>query len=209
LYKPPEIPAWIHPRHKATLLSHVSEFESYPTWRSAPSRRAQVFFVDHMFRYLGSGFLREYDQLYVSHPYSHRPLVEFCLRTPVSQFLRDGHTRSLMRRALHDLLPRKTQKRVSKGLLDETIFRALRREWASTSDLVNWQVCKRGYTTHSDLAESLSQVPLGVLKLSGSLFRLVSLERWFRSLSRVGKTRAQAQLSQSHQWALPSVVSAK
>jgi asparagine synthase (glutamine-hydrolysing) len=193
LYKPPELPAWIHPRHKAALLSHVSEFESYPSWRSAPSRRAQVFFVDHMFRYLGSGFFQEYNDLYVSHPYSHRPLVEFCLGIPVSQFLRNGHTRSLMRRALRDLLPQKTRKRVSKGLLDETISRALRNEQASTSDTMNWQVCERGFLTYPHLAESLNQARLGILKLSGPLFRVVSLERWLRSLSRAQAVRKHTQ----------------
>jgi asparagine synthase (glutamine-hydrolysing) len=207
LHKQPELPAWIHPRHKTTLLSHVSEFESYPTWRSAPSRRSQVFFVDHMFRYLGSGFFREYDDLYVSHPYSHRPLVEFCLGTPVSQFLRDGHTRSLMRRALRDVLPQKTRKRVSKGLLDETIFRVLQKERPRTADLVNWQVCERNYVKYRDLAESLNQAHIGILKLSGSLFRLVSLERWFRSLSCVSNAREHARTRTTSSAALPSLLS--
>ena len=82
-------------------------------------------------------------------PYSHRPLIEFCLATPVSQFLRDGQTRSLMRRALHDLLPGKIAKRASKGLLDEGITRALKREWHSVLGVVYWQVCEREYVTHA------------------------------------------------------------
>jgi asparagine synthase (glutamine-hydrolysing) len=184
-HKKPELPGWIEPRHRTRILSHVAEFENYTGWRSAPSRRAQVFSLDHMSRCLGSGFFREYDELFVSHPYSHRPLVEFCLGTPVSQGLRDGHTRSLMRRALRDLLPPKNIKRVSKGLVDETIFRSLRMEWTCLEDLPNWQVCERGYVTYAQLADSLNRARLGIQKLSGVLFRLVSMERWLRSLSRV------------------------
>jgi asparagine synthase (glutamine-hydrolysing) len=182
LYQRPKVPVWLHPRHKAHVLSATSDFDGYANWRGAPSRRAQVFFLQHMYRYLGSGFLQEYDELYVSHPYSHRPLIDFCLAVPISQFLRDGQTRSLMRRAVQDLLPHKTIKRVSKGLLDEAVTKAVQREWASISDLLNWQVCERGYVTHAHLVDSLNQARLGIVDLTGPLVRLFSLERWLRSL---------------------------
>jgi asparagine synthase (glutamine-hydrolysing) len=184
-YKQPKIPTWLHPKRQRHSLSTNSAFDAYTTWRGAPSRRAQVFFLEHMFRYLGSGFLQEYDDLYFSHPYSHRPLVELCLATPVSQFLRDGQTRSLMRRALHELLPGKIAKRASKGLLDEGITRALKREWHSVLGVVHWQVCDREYVTHARLMAALNQARLGILDLTGPLVRLFSMERWLRSLSYV------------------------
>jgi asparagine synthase (glutamine-hydrolysing) len=184
-YKKPEMPVWVHPRHAGMCLADNPDFDGYQTWRAAPSRRAQVFFLQHMFRYLGSGFLREFDELYISHPYSHRPLIEFCLGVPVSQFLRNGNTRSLMRRALKDLLPQKIVKRVSKGLVDETMARALRREWTNTGSLLNWQLCVRGYVTHAHLLESLTITRLGIVHHIGPLVRLFSFERWLRSLSNV------------------------
>lgn len=178
----PELPMWVHPRHRRTMLTLEADFDGFTNWRAAPSKRTQVFVVDRMFRMLGSGFGEEYPQIFVSHPYSHRPLVEACLGMPISQFLRSGQTRSLMRRALRDLLPHKTANRVSKGLLDETIARALRREWSDIPNLLQWQVCQRGYVVQSHLAEALQQARLGVLNLFGSLIRLFSLERWLRSL---------------------------
>ena len=180
-----EIPSWVQPRHRAIILRAEGQLGGSANWPSAPGRRAQVLNVERMFQMLGSGFAEEYPQIYVSHPYSHRPLVEFCLGVPVSQFLRYGQTRSLMRRALRDVLPQKTTNRVSKGLLDETIIRALRREWACTSNLSDWQVCQRGYVVPSQLADSLHQARLGVLHLLGPLIRLFSLERWLRSLNGV------------------------
>jgi asparagine synthase (glutamine-hydrolysing) len=184
-YKQPKLPTWLHPKHHRRCRSTHSDFDSYPTWRGVPSRRAQVFFLEHMFRYLGAGFLQEYDAMYFSHPYSHRPLVEFCLATPLSQFLRDGQTRSLMRRALDELLPVKIAKRASKGLLDEGITRALKREWHSILGVVYWQVCEREYVTQPLLMAALNQARLGILDLTGPLLRLFSMERWLRSLSYV------------------------
>jgi asparagine synthase (glutamine-hydrolysing) len=182
-YKRPEMPVWIHPKYKNICLSDNPDFEGYTTWHAPPSRRAQVFFLQHMFRYLGSGFLQEFGELYISHPYSHRPLIEFCLSVPVSQFLRDGETRSLMRRSLGKLLPAQIVNRVSKGLLDETVARALHREWPSIKDVLNWQVCERGYVTQAHLVESLNRTRLGIVDLIGPLIRLFSLERWLRSLT--------------------------
>lgn len=179
----PDLPMWVHPRHRRTMLTQDADFDGFTNWRASPSKRAQVFVLDRMFRMLGSGFGEDYPQIYVSHPYSHRPLVEACLGMPVSQFLRFGQTRSLMRRALRDLLPQKTANRVSKGLLDETIARALRREWPNISNLSEWQVCQRGYVVQSHLVEALRQVRLGILHLFGPLIRLFSLECWLRSLS--------------------------
>jgi asparagine synthase (glutamine-hydrolysing) len=181
-YKRPELPGWLHPRLQQRLLSITPSFTGYTSWRSTPSKRAQVFFLELMFRYLGSGFLQEYSDLFVSHPYSHRPLVEFCLGTPISQFLRNGETRSLMRRAFHDLLPRKTVRRTSKGLLDESFTRALQKEWRGVSGLNRWEIFERGYVALPLLWKSLTIASIGLIDQTGPLFRLFSLERWLRSL---------------------------
>lgn len=188
--EPPEVPAWVHPKHRKTLLTQEVVLDGGTNWRAAPSKRAQVFILDRMFRMLGLGFGEDYPHIYASHPYSHRPLVEFCLGVPVSQFLRCGETRSLMRRALRERLPEKTMRRISKGLLDETIARALRREWSAVADLSEWQVCQRGYVVCSYLFEALNLARIGVMGRFGPVIRLFSLERWLRSLSRVKYTEA-------------------
>jgi asparagine synthase (glutamine-hydrolysing) len=181
--KRPTLPAWLHPRFQQRIAAITPSFIGYEGWHAAPSKGAQVFFLEHMFRYLGAGFLQEYTELYVSHPYSHRPLVEFCLGTPVSQFLRNGETRSLMRRTFKDLLPYKTVRRRSKGMIDELITRAWQKEWSAVADIGNWQVCQRKYATVAGLAEAVDQVGHGILDLTGPLLRLFSVERWLRSLS--------------------------
>ena len=183
--EPSELPAWVQPKHRATIAGLPTDFEEYTSWRAAPSKRAQAFVVGLMFRVLGSGFGEEYPQICISHPYSHRPLIEFCLSAPLSQHLRDGATRSLMRRAMRDLLPTKTAKRVSKGLVDECVARALAREQVNLSNVGNWEVCRRGYVVHFHLAEALRLARMGMVHLFGPMIRLFSLERWLRSLDRV------------------------
>jgi asparagine synthase (glutamine-hydrolysing) len=192
IYKKPTFPDWLHPKFRQKIPAITPSFEKCANWSSAPSQRAQVVLIEHLFRTVASGVFESYDEIYVSHPYTHRPLLEFCLGTPVSQFLRNGETRSLMRRAFRDLLPAKTAKRVSKGLLDETITRALQRNCPCTSDVARWQICEQEYVVPARMTETLNSARLGNLDFIGNVIRLCSLEKWLRSLSsaRSGKALA-------------------
>jgi len=181
-YLRPTIPGWIAPNRRKAIDAALAGSTDFKAHRAIPSQQAKLCVVDHMFRFLGSGFLSEYRELYVSHPYSHRPLVEFCFAVPISQFLRQGQTRSLMRRALSNVLPAKTAKRVGKGLLDEALLRALQREWDEVSDVRDWQLCKRDFVEPKQLSDSLQKMRLGFIDQAVGLLRLVSLEQWFRSL---------------------------
>jgi hypothetical protein len=185
-YLRPSAPRWIAPNRRDSIDAALANSIDFKAYRAIPSQQAKLCVIDHMFRFLGSGFLSEYQELYVSHPYGHRPLVEFCFAVPISQFLRGGQTRSLMRRALSDVLPAKTRKRLGKGLLDEALLRALQKEWEDVSAVREWQVCQRDFVEPKQLADSLQKMRLGFLDQGMGLFRLVSLERWFRSLSYVG-----------------------
>ena len=187
-FKEPGIPSWLRAGRYFTPPSHFGRSRN---WRILPSRRSQVFAVEHFFRCTASGLFAEYNELYVSHPYSYRPLVQFCLGIPIRQFLRDGQTRSLLRRAFRDLLPPKVARRVSKGLVDETIVRTVKSAWPDLSArLSSWKVCQREYVDHARLSNSLRQAKLGILTDAGPLHRLFSLERWLRSLEAITTSRS-------------------
>jgi asparagine synthase (glutamine-hydrolysing) len=51
------------------------------------------------------------------YPFFDRRVVEFCLALPPGQKLRNGYTRSILRRAMTGILPPKVQWRVDKGNL--------------------------------------------------------------------------------------------
>jgi asparagine synthase (glutamine-hydrolysing) len=191
-YQPDEPPKWLGPRARKSIFGRTPELLGEQPKCASPSRRAQLFSVDNLFRTVGVGYFNEYSDIYVSHPYTHRPLVEFCLGVPLSQFLREGRTRSLMRRALVDLLPPRINRRVSKAGADEAYIRALQRECPSNSDVRKWSVCDRGFVDSMLFAHSLDRMRLGIQEISGYLMRVISMERWLRSLARVHAETAAA-----------------
>lgn len=176
-------PAWLSRPHEQSLRFEILEVSEKRTGM-LPSLLARLLTFERMFSGQG-GFYTEYADLYVTHPYTHRPLMEFCLAAPISQFLRDGQTRSLMRRAFRDVLPPKVLKRVSKGLLDEALVRALQREWTRVGEVRTWQVCERGYLEPKALAAGLARARLGFCDQGGGLLRIFSFERWLRSLGQL------------------------
>jgi asparagine synthase (glutamine-hydrolysing) len=180
-----EPPDWLSHKMKEQVTENKAALLGDQPNHVRPSRRAQLFAVDLLFRSVACGYFNEYKDLYVSHPYTHRPLVEFCLAMPLSQFLREGKTRSLMRRALVDVLPTKICRRTSKAGADEAYLRAMQREWASHSDVRRWNVSERGFVDPGRLSGSLDATRLGIRHQNGHLMRLVSMERWLRSLQRI------------------------
>ncbi len=184
-YHPPEAPKWLGPRARTSISGSTPDLFGEQPKRASPSRRAQLFSVDNLFRSVGVGYFNEYSGIYVSHPYTHRPLVEFCLAVPLSQFLREGKTRSLMRRALVDLLPTRINRRVSKPGADEAYIRALQREWTGNTDVRRWSVCERGLVDPAQFSDSLDRMRLGIQQISGHLMRVISMERWLRSLDHI------------------------
>jgi asparagine synthase (glutamine-hydrolysing) len=62
------------------------------------------------------------------HPFFDLRLVQFCLRLPIGQRLRDGLTRSIMRRGLRRYLPDAIAERAGKGDLSGGFEEGLRRQ---------------------------------------------------------------------------------
>lgn len=59
------------------------------------------------------------------HPFYDTRLMEYCLSLPPDQKLKQGWTRSILRRAMHDVLPTKIQRRTSKADLSPNFTRNL------------------------------------------------------------------------------------
>jgi asparagine synthetase B (glutamine-hydrolysing) len=121
----------------------------------------------------------------VSHPYLHRPLVEFLQAIPFEQRVRPGETRSLMRRGLSDLLPEKILKRKGKKGPTEALFRAVERQWPQLQPIFDEaRVCANGYVDAAALQATLKRAMHGCETLSFAVIQTISLEFWLRSLER-------------------------
>jgi asparagine synthase (glutamine-hydrolysing) len=185
-YMLPAIPSWIAQRYKRVIPSLVSDFYHRDTTHGLPSQQAQRRLVHSFFATLSAGYFSHCHDIYITHPYNHQPLVEFCLSLPISQLIRDGETRSIMRRAFRAILPPKIVKRKTKPGPEETFLRALQREWSDIGDLRKWQLCERGFVEPDALSESFHKNRMGLQLPNEVLIRVFSLERWLRSLNHVG-----------------------
>jgi len=148
-----------------------------------PSRRMQSSMIGFITSGISAGEWWEDSRFDKTYPFLHRPLVEFLMAIPFDQKLRPGETRSLMRRALRDVLPEKIRRRKSKGVTGETVCRGLAKEWPALKPmLVNARVCSRGYVDHAAFMLAIELARHGKLYNISTLLKTISLEIWLRSL---------------------------
>lgn len=181
----PSLPDWLADRHKKAFIAGMTSSEKQKRVSGLPSVSIQLRELQSLFNMTSAGYTSEYRDVHVSHPYLYRPLVEFCLAVPPDQLLRNGEGRSLMRRALAGLLPPRILKRKSKGAINEAFSRALQNDWELMDDLRGWQLCQRGFAEPRILQEHLTQLMLGRDPRGSYAVRILSAERWLRSLERV------------------------
>ncbi|HKY28330.1 MAG TPA: asparagine synthase-related protein [Pyrinomonadaceae bacterium] len=191
-----QVPSWFHPSFVSRL--NVRERMLGTTdvfgFSSLSGRDQSVGFLSAV-NSISAGSLRERYQLEVSHPYLHRPLVEFLQAIPYEQRVRPGEARSVMRRALLDLLPERIAKRRSKGGIDEVLYRALAQEWPRLRSMFETaRVASHGYVDKQALIVALDRARHGYEPQTAHLFRTIALEFWLRALElqRGSKVRSAA-----------------
>jgi asparagine synthase (glutamine-hydrolysing) len=150
-----------------------------------PSSRDQAIGFLSAVRAVSRASYRERGCIEVSHPYLHRPLVEFLQAIPFEQKVRPSGTRSLMRRALRNLLPEKVLNRKTKNGPGEALLRAIAREWSRLRPIFeNGRVGAYGYVNTESLLSALERARHGCETNSFALIQTISLEFWLRSLER-------------------------
>jgi len=182
-FRRPKIPSWITPSYRERAKSLVWEYTLSKDSSGSPSRRAQLRGVENLIATVSAGYWSQFSEIHLTHPYLHRPLVEFCIGTPLSQFLRNGETRSLMRRTMQGILPEKVRIRKSKGIIDEAFARAVQREWEIFEDLESFEVCKLGLVDRKGVESFAEKLFIGASVVDEHLERVVSLEYWLRHVN--------------------------
>jgi len=148
-----------------------------------PSARDQSIGFLSVRKGISMGWRQEIAGVEVSYPFLHRPLVEFMQAIPAEQNVRLGQTRSLMRRALRNVLPEKIRTRKSKGNPTEIILRAFAREGSKLVHLFqDAQVCHLGYSDGPALLAALERSRHGCESHYPELLRTICLEFWLRAL---------------------------
>ncbi len=133
-----------------------------------------------------------------THPYSHRPLVEFILAIPAEVVAAAGQPRRLMRRALRGWMPDAVLGRRSKASF-ERVFRQSLAPLAAEllRDLGNSRLVQRGIIHGPHLEGRLRRYLSGLESNSGMLRSVLMLEFWLRGLTDEALRRASSDLGRA------------
>jgi len=170
------VPAFV----ERTGLSGASRFSSTEWMHAPPERRKHFQALSSMLEQRTLKAPEPFQHLEYTHPFVHRPLVEFLMCVPAGVLCGPGEPRRLMRRALADLWPAKLQKRRSKGLFGAPWQEALRpmaRQLLQAGDL---EVVRRGFVDRTSLLSRLNRLTAGLDCNAYQLQQIVLLEFWLR-----------------------------
>lgn len=193
------IPSWFNAAFVAKMKLRENEIPPQdPFGFKLPSSRDKSISYLSVIKNVAPCHRREMTSLDSAHPFMHRPLIEFLQAIPFEQLLRPGENRSLMRRALRDLLPEKIVRRKTKGNPTEGLCRAVSREWKLLRSLLsNSRVCAYGFMDSEPLLDAIDRARNGLELYAGALLTTISLEFWLRALEQRPAARRDATLSGS------------
>jgi asparagine synthase (glutamine-hydrolysing) len=123
-----------------------------------------------------------------THPFAHRPLVEFLMTVPTDVLCRPGEPRRLMRSALSHLWPLKLRTRRSKGLFNapwQEALQPLARAFLKTRQL---HLVERGFVDRASMLSRLERLCAGLDCNESQLRNIILLELWLRNRAADGLT---------------------
>ena len=116
-----------------------------------------------------------------THPFAHRPLVEFLMAVPPDVLCRPGEPRRLMRSALSDLWPAKLQARRSKGLFNVPWQEALKPMAQVLLTAEHLYLAEHGFVDRSSVLSRLERLFAGLECNESQLRQIVLFEFWLRN----------------------------
>ena len=116
-----------------------------------------------------------------THPFAHRPLVEFLMTVPPDVLCRPGEPRRLMRSTLSDLWPLRLQQRRSKGLFTSPWQDALRPLAGVLLKGGRLHLVERGLVDRASVRSRLERLCAGLDCNESQLRYIIMLEFWLRN----------------------------
>ncbi len=162
-------------------------------WMQAPPERRKYFYYLSMALELRSLQPPEpLQHLDYTHPFAHRPLVEFLMTVPAHVLCRPGEPRRLMRSAFSDLWPIKLRERRSKGSLNHPWQEALRPVARALLKGRQLQLVERGFVDRTSFLSRLARHCDGMACNEAQLRQIILLELWLRNRAHgaLGQARA-------------------
>jgi asparagine synthase (glutamine-hydrolysing) len=116
-----------------------------------------------------------------THPFAHRPLVEFLMAVPTDVLCRPGEPRRLMRSALSALWPATLQMRRSKGVFNAPWQEALRPLAHTLLNAKQLHLVEQGFVDHASVLSRLQRLSVGLDCNEHQLRNLILIELWLRN----------------------------
>jgi asparagine synthase (glutamine-hydrolysing) len=152
------------------------------SWKYAPPERRKHFrTLTTMLELRQLQIPEPLQHLDYTHPFAHRPLVEYLMSLPANILCRPGEPRRLMRSAFSDYWPVKLRERRSKGVFNtpwQSALRPLARELVRAEQL---HVVDRGFVDRASLHSRLERLCLGLDCNEYQLRQIIMLELWLRN----------------------------
>jgi hypothetical protein len=178
-----------------TGLSEPESFFSNAWMQAPPERRKYFYALSTMLELRTLQPPEPLQHLDYTHPFAHRPLVEFFMTVPADVLCRPGEPRRLMRRALSDLWPPKLRKRRSKGLFNAPWQEALRPRARDLMKARQLQLVERGFVDRTSVLKRLERLSAGLECNEFQLRQIILLELWLRNRERGGRPGAGLQVT--------------
>ena len=147
---------------------------------AAPERRKYFRALSMMIELRALQAPEPLQHLDYTHPFAHRPLVEFVMTVPVDVLCGPGQPRKLMRSALSDLWPVKLRHRRSKGLFhvpSQESLRQLARILLNDREL---HLVERGFVDRQSVLSRMQRLSTGLDCNIAQLRYVILLELWLR-----------------------------
>ncbi len=165
-----------------TFRERTELFDFSKSWMQAPPERRKHFRTLAMMLELRQLQIPEpLQHLDYTHPFAHRPLVEYLMSLPANILCAPGEPRRLMRSALSEYWPAKLRERRSKGVFNtpwQTALRPLARALAGAKQL---QVVERGIVDRASVTSRLDRLGRGLDCNEHQLRQIIMLELWLRN----------------------------
>jgi asparagine synthase (glutamine-hydrolysing) len=172
---------------ETSLLSGASaadteQFLFSNAWMHAPPERRKHFRnLSIMLEMRGLQPPEPLQHLDYTHPFAHRPLVEFLMSVPAEVLCGPGEPRRLMRAALADLWPPKLRTRRSKGSFGPPWQEALRPLARVLLKARQFHLVEMGIVDRASVVSRLQRLSAGLDCNESQLRQIVLFEMWLRN----------------------------
>ena len=170
-------------------ISESSTFISNDWLQAAPERRKYFYGLSMALELRTLQPPEPLQHLEYTHPFAHRPLVEFLMTVPADVLCRPGEPRRLMRSAFSDLWPSKLRERRSKGSFNapwQQASRPLARALLKTKKLHS---VERGFVNRDSFRARLDRLCFGLDCNESQLRQIILLELWLRNRENLKERR--------------------